>query len=150
WSTIATTTPSPTSVNAVPPCSRSLTDNPPMPWPTPACSAAAIRIPCTPGSIVTKTKDSPACLPTNTAATAGAAFSRDQQLKQQLQERLHRGPGEEARPPAATPQGPLPARWTLGAIRATFGWLADYTAGGVWRVLDRLGLRLRSARVQQF
>jgi transposase len=91
------------------------------------------------------------CSPTNTAATVGSAFSHDQQLKQQLQERLHQGPGEEARQQAAaTPQGPPPVRWTLDSIRATFDWLADYTASGVWRLLDRLGLRLRSARVQQF
>jgi transposase len=35
-------------------------------------------------------------------------------------------------------------------IRSAFGWLADYTLSGVWRVLDRLDLKLRSARVQQF
>jgi len=38
----------------------------------------------------------------------------------------------------------------LDTIRASFGRLADYTRSGVWRLLDRLGLRLRSARVQQF
>jgi hypothetical protein len=90
-------------------------------------------------------------LPTNTAATVAAAFSRDQQLQQQLQERLHQGPGEQARQQsAATPQGPPPSRWTLETIRASFAWLADYTLSGVWRLLNRLDLRLRSARVQQF
>ena len=38
----------------------------------------------------------------------------------------------------------------MDTIRASFGRLADYTRSGVWRLLDRLGLRLRSARVQQF
>jgi transposase len=38
----------------------------------------------------------------------------------------------------------------LNTIRASFDWLADYTLSGVWRLLDRLDLRLRSARVQQF
>jgi transposase len=79
------------------------------------------------------------------------AFSRDQQLKEELQGRLHQGPGEPAqKQAAATPKGPPPSRWTLGTIRASFSWLADYTPSGVWRLLDRLGLRLRSARVQQF
>ncbi len=84
-------------------------------------------------------------------ATVGSVFSHDQELKQQLQERLHQGPGEETRQhAAATPQGPPPSRWTLDSIRARFDGLADYTPSGVWRLLDRLGLRLRSARVQQF
>jgi hypothetical protein len=64
---------------------------------------------------------------------------------------LHQGPGEEARPQAAaTAQGPPPSRWTLDTIRATFDWLRDYSLSGVWRYLQRLDLRLRSARVQQF
>ena len=64
---------------------------------------------------------------------------------------MHQGPGAEARQQAAaTPQGPTPSRWTLDTIRASFDWLADYSRSGVWRLLDRLGLRLRSARVQQF
>ena len=90
-------------------------------------------------------------MPTNTGATGGGTFSDDQELKEHLQERLRQGPGEEARQQAAaTPQGPPPSRWTLETIRATFACLADYTPSGVWRLLDRLGLRLRSARVQQF
>ncbi len=93
----------------------------------------------------------PACSPTSTAATAVAAFSRDQQLKEELRERLRQGPGEQAQKQAAvTPKGPPPTRWTLGTIRASFDWLTGYTPSGVWRLLDRLGLRLRSARVQQF
>lgn len=38
----------------------------------------------------------------------------------------------------------------MPTIRATFDWLADYTLSGVWRFLQRRGLRLRSARVQQY
>jgi transposase len=64
---------------------------------------------------------------------------------------LHQGPGEEARAQAAaTAEGPPPSRWTLQTIRATFDWLRDYTLSGVWRLLRRWDLRLRSARVQQF
>ena len=49
-----------------------------------ACAVAAIPTPFTPGSTITSTKDSPACEPTSTAATAGGAFSQDRELKQQL------------------------------------------------------------------
>ena len=85
------------------------------------------------------------------AATIGGVFSRDQEHQQQLHERLHQGPGAEAQAQAAaTAQGPPPSRWTLDRIRATFDGLADYTVSGVWRYLQRSGLRLRSARVQQF
>jgi len=49
-----------------------------------------------------------------------------------------------------SPEGPPPSRWTLRAIRATFSWLHDYTLSGVWRVLERSGLALRSGRVQRF
>ena len=71
--------------------------------------------------------------------------------REELVERLREGPGEEARREAApTPSGPPPSRWTLRTLRATFDWLSDYTLGGVWRWLDRVGLGLRTARVQQF
>jgi transposase len=51
--------------------------------------------------------------------------------------------------PATPPVVSLP-RWTLQSIRGTFDWLKDYTLSGVWRYLGRHGLKLRSARVQQF
>lgn len=47
-------------------------------------------------------------------------------------------------------RGPAPSRWTLRTIRASFAELADYDLSGVWRLLDRLGLSLRSALVQQY
>ena len=122
-----------------------------MRWPTLACSAPATPTPFTPGSTTTRPRGCPASWPTSTAVTAGAAFSFDRQLQQEIEERLHRGPGEEARQQAAaTPDGPPPSRWTLDTIRVSFDWLASYSRSGVWRLLDRLGLRLRSARVQQF
>lgn len=49
---------------------------------------------------------------------------------------------------APTADGPAPSRWTLRAIRATFPWLKDYTLSGVWRVLQRHNLHLRSATVR--
>src|SRR5262249_33756586 len=121
------------------------------PWPTPACSRTATPTRCTPGSPITRPKGCPASAPTNTAATAEGGLSRAAQLQQGLHERLHQGPGEEARQHgAATAEGPPPSRWTLETIRATFDWLSPYTLSGVWRYLRRWDLRLRSARVQQF
>jgi transposase len=85
------------------------------------------------------------------AATAGGAFSRDQSLKQQFQERLRQGPQAPASPADASPRpGPTKSRWTLETIRSCIDDLAGYTLSGVWRLLQRLDLRLRSARVQQF
>jgi hypothetical protein len=56
----------------------------------------------------------------------------------------------EAVTPAAASDGPAPGRWTLEGIRTTFAWLKGYTRSGVWRLLRRCDLRLRSAAVQQF
>jgi hypothetical protein len=87
-----------------------------------------------------------------------------------LQQRLRQGPPAQALPPtaatadaaaapadeaeavtpAAASDGPAPGRWTLEGIRTTFPWLQDYTLSGVWRLLRRYDLRLRSAAVQQF
>jgi hypothetical protein len=71
-------------------------------------------------------------------------------VKAQVVERLRQGPGPEARHAAAGPGGPPPSRWTLRAIRATFSEWAGLTRGGVWRALQRRGLGLRSAAVQQY
>jgi transposase len=35
-------------------------------------------------------------------------------------------------------------------VRSTFDWLTDYSLSGVWRLLHRYDLKLRSARVQQY
>jgi hypothetical protein len=63
---------------------------------------------------------------------------------------LRQGPWAEPPPPAALHGAPPPPRWTLATIRSQCDGLADYTPSGVWRLLQRLDLRLRSARVQQF
>src|SRR5262249_54499730 len=55
-------------------------------------------------------------------------------------------PAPQAQPPTAPPA----THWTLGSIRSTFDGLQGYTLSGVWRHLERLGLKLRSGRVQQF
>jgi hypothetical protein len=37
----------------------------------------------------------------------------------------------------------------MRAIRATLPWLREMSLSGVWRVLQRAGLHLRAARIQQ-
>ena len=79
-------------------------------------------------------------------ANIGWVFDRTDELL----ERLQHAPGEQARQAVApTAKGPPPSRWTLRAVRATFPWLRDYTLSGVWRVLRRHDLHIRSARVRQ-
>jgi transposase len=85
-------------------------------------------------------------------AHAAAAFEAvtHAAVKAVVVDRLRQGPGPATRPVVVDrPTGPVPSRWSLRAIRATFPWWADLTLGGVWRALRRLGLGLRSAQVQQ-
>src|SRR5688500_12711171 len=80
-------------------------------------------------------------------ARIGGAFD----YTEALQERLRQAPGEAARQAVApTAQGPAPSRWSLKAVRATFPWLQGTSLSGVWRLLRRCDLRLRSARLQQY
>jgi len=67
-------------------------------------------------------------------------------------ERLRQGPGEEARREAGlTSESPPPSRWTLRTIRATIQAIQNYTLSGVWWWLRRrVGVKLRSGRVQHF
>jgi len=82
----------------------------------------------------------------STVASIGCVFDRTDELL----ERLQRAPGEQARQELApTPDGPAPSRWTLRGVRATFPWLKHYTLSGVWRLLHRHKLHIRSARVRQ-
>jgi transposase len=63
---------------------------------------------------------------------------------------LQHAPGEQARQEVApTADGPAPSRWTLRAIRASFAWLTGYSLSGVWRLLRRHKLHIRSAQVRQ-
>jgi hypothetical protein len=77
----------------------------------------------------------------------GGLFDRSEEV----QERLRHAPSAEARQVVApTPEGPAPSRWSLKAVRASFPWLAGTSLSGVWRLLQRCDLRLRTARVQQY
>ncbi len=87
------------------------------------------------------------CSPVVTAVRVGGVFER----REKILARLQQGPGEEAqREVAVGSAGPRPSRWTPRTIRVTCAEFADYTLSGVWRVLTRLDLRLRSACVQQY
>ncbi len=64
---------------------------------------------------------------------------------------LHQAPGEAAcQAEAPTAAGPPPSRWSLGGIRASVPWLQGYTLSGVWRVLKRAKLGVRTARLQRY
>ena len=66
-------------------------------------------------------------------------------------ERLRQGPGDEAKEEVSVgPNGPVPSRWVLRTIRATFSWLRSYSLSGVWRRLKHWKIKLRSGRVQQY
>lgn len=92
----------------------------------------------------------------STEDIGGAVFNRDSEQSQEeprreeLLDRLRQGPGEAARQEMNFPEGVLPNRWRLRTIRATFDWLSEYTLSGLWRLLKRFGLKLRSGRVQQY
>jgi transposase len=84
-------------------------------------------------------------------AIIGGRFDEVQALKAELTQQLQAGPGEAARQAqGVTPQSPPPSRWQLVTIRATVEWLHDYSLSGVWSVLHRCGLKLRSAAVQHY
>ena len=51
---------------------------------------------------------------------------------------------------AVTSTCPVPGKWTLATIQASFAWLSQYSLSGVWRILQRFDLGLRSAAVQLF
>jgi hypothetical protein len=75
---------------------------------------------------------------------AGGVFDH----RAELTERLHYGPGEEARHVMApTASGPSPSRWSLRSIQATFPWLHSYSLSGVWRLVQGWGVRLRQGRL---
>lgn len=66
---------------------------------------------------------------------AGGGFDQIEELI----ERLRCGPGEQK-----------PYRWTLQTIRDSIDWLKGYSLSGVWQVLTRHKIRLRSAQVQHW
>jgi hypothetical protein len=77
---------------------------------------------------------------------AGGGFD---QGKEELLDTLRQGPAAnqtEGPDPSPIP----PSQWHLDSIRAAVPRLSDYSLSGVWRVLQRYGLKLRTAQVQQY
>lgn len=68
--------------------------------------------------------------------------------------RLRQGPPDKVQGPAEPAAQALPirvqSRWQLHTIREAIGAWQSYSLSGVWRLLRRYGLRLRSNRVQQY
>src|SRR4029434_1562757 len=87
------------------------------------------------------------CLATSKVVLVGGVF----EPRDELLDRLRQGPGEEARAEVSTTaQGPTPSAWTLRTIRASIPALRGYSLSGVWRVLQRCNLGLRTAHVRRF
>src|SRR5512143_3830869 len=85
------------------------------------------------------------------AGLVGGQFDEVAQQQREVTERLQAGPGQEAAQVGAVGKlDPAPGKWTLATIRAHVAGLDSYTLSGVWRVLQRLGVSLRSAVVQLF
>jgi transposase len=85
------------------------------------------------------------------ADRAGGLFVERTQQQRDVTAQLQAGPRDAAaHVHAANETCPAPGKWTLATIRASVAGLEAYTLSGVWRVLQRLGVHLRSAVVQLF
>jgi transposase len=92
-----------------------------------------------------------AWLPTDKVAIIGGRFDEVDALQAELIQHMQAGPGAAAQQvKGVTPAAPPPSRWQLVTIRATIDWLHDYSLSGVWYLLQRCGLKLRSAAVQHY
>lgn len=81
----------------------------------------------------------------------GGAHRQSADHSEELLSTLQNGPGEEAKKEVMlTADAPSPSRWTLRTIRVSIESLADYSLSGVWRVMHRNGLLLRSPKVQHW
>ena len=84
-------------------------------------------------------------------ATVGGVFEARKEVKAELLETLHAGPGEAARQEVMVgSSGPAPSRWTLRTVRVSVEWLSGYSLSGVWRVLHGCGLGWHAARARLF
>jgi len=82
---------------------------------------------------------------------AGGLFDAREQQQHDVTAQLQAGPRQAAAHVHAVGERcPVPGKWTLATIRASVVGLDSYTLSGVWRVLQRLGVNLRSAVVQLF
>ena len=76
---------------------------------------------------------------------AGGIFDR----KEELVDTLHQAP--ETVLAQSEVKASRPANhWKLVTLRAALPWLQSYSLSGVWRLLQRYQLKLRTARIQQY
>lgn len=81
----------------------------------------------------------------------GARRRFSKKKAEELLERVRQAPDEVVdKGKGVCANVPIPSRWTLRTLRSSVDWLEGYTLSGVYRVLTRCGLRLRSGRVQQY
>lgn len=78
--------------------------------------------------------------------TAGGVFDR----REELVETLRQGPEAVLAEREVAGEKVLSSRWRLVTIQAAMPWLQSYSLSGVWRLLQRYGLKLRTAQVQQY
>lgn len=76
---------------------------------------------------------------------AGDVFDR----RDELLDTLRKGP-EEVLSQDETAETVPTSRWKLETIREAVTWLQNYSLSGVWRMLQRYGLKMRTASVQQY
>lgn len=76
----------------------------------------------------------------------GGIFDR----REELLETLRQGPEAVLGEDELSSKKVSASRWKLVTIQAAMPWLQSYSLSGVWRVLQRYGLTLRTARVQQY
>jgi hypothetical protein len=88
-----------------------------------------------------KPKEWLGCKRTNKAAIDGGIFDR----RAELVDMLRQGPEG-----AHQSEPEQPTCWRLKTIRTAVSWLNDYSLSGVWRLLQRYKLKLRTAQVQQY
>ena len=81
----------------------------------------------------------------------GGAHHKSSDQTEELLSTLRQGPGDEAKKEVMiTTDAPPPSHWTLRTIRVSIITLTNYSISGVWRLLQRHDLKLRSAKVQQY
>ena len=81
----------------------------------------------------------------------GQGLDFQKKKEEELLERVRQAPDEVVdKAKGVSTDVPIPSRWTLRTLRASLDWLEGYTLSGVYRVVSRCGLRLRSGRVQQY
>lgn len=83
---------------------------------------------------------------TDRGGPEGGRFDRRDELLEHLRQGPESVTGEVTAPSPVVP----PSRWQLATIGQAVPWLRQYTVSGVWRLLRRYKLKLRSAQIQHY